>query len=95
MVVLESGRVLGGDSIMAYVGDYAVDGGTLRARVRSWTWNFEVGETTNVFGMDGPVDYHAIFEGDMNDGAIIGWVWPEGAPESPLAAKMQKIAKLP
>lgn len=64
IVVLETGRVFGGDSVLAYLGSYEVDRGNVSARVRSWTWNLDVGEEVeNVFGMTGTIDYVALMEG--------------------------------
>lgn len=95
IVVLESCRIFGGDSVMAYVGRYDVDRENITARVRSWTWNFDVGESSNVFGMEGAVDYIAIFEGARDGDVITGTIAPESSPDIKLQCRMEKIAELP
>jgi len=97
IVVLESGRVFGGDSVMAYVGTYAIDRGQIVADVRSWTWNRDIpeDEMSNVFGMTGPIDYQVRLTGKVEGGAIVGELWPVEAPDFKLAARMEKIAELP
>lgn len=98
IVVLETGRVFGGDSAMAYVGTYEVAGSRITARVRSWTWNKHYAESgmENVFGMTGSVDYHAVLEGERDgDDLVQGAIYPEGNPEFRLGAVLKKIADLP
>ena len=95
IVVLETGRVFGGDSVMAYLGTYEVDRDTISARVRSWTWNFDVGEAINVFGMGGAIDYIALLEGKRDGDVISGFIAPEDRPDFQLACRMEKIADLP
>lgn len=95
IVVLESGRVFGGDSVMAYLGNYTVDRGRIEADVRSWTWNFDVGEVENVFGMTGAIDYIVKLTGDHDGRTIIGTLHPEAAPDFRLSCRMEKIADLP
>lgn len=95
IIVLESGRVFGGDSVMAYVGRYDVDREKVSARVRSWTWNFDVGETENVFGMSGAIDYVAVLEAVRDGDVISGTIAPEADPDSKLACRLEKIAELP
>lgn len=95
IVILESCRVFGGDSVMAYLGTYEVDRDLISARVRSWTWNFDVGEIENVFGMTGAIDYVALLNGKREGNAITGYIAPEARPEFQLICRMEKIADLP
>lgn len=95
VVVLESGRVLGGDSVMAYVGTYEIKHDGIRANVRSWLWNNDVGEVENVFGMGGKIDYMVDMIGQRDGDVIAGTISPEGAPDFKLMFKMEKIAELP
>jgi hypothetical protein len=96
VITLESGRVLGGDSFMAYVGNYSVDRGRITAKVRAFQWNFDAGEVTNVFHMQGNIDFQAIVEGQL-DGAskIAGTLAAEQEPQLKLQLRMEKIAELP
>ena len=95
IVVLETGRIFGGDSVMAYVGTYDVDREVIRARVRSWTWNFDIGDVENVFGMEGAIDYFALLEGKRDGNVITGHIAPENHPDFRLPCRMEKIADLP
>ncbi|CDO34014.1 hypothetical protein [Novosphingobium sp. KN65.2] len=97
IVVLESGRVFGGDSAMAYLGTYEVDRGKILARVRSWVWNTDLPgeELENVFRMQGDVEHVAVLEGDVGEGEINGILKSESMPGVELGARMVKIAELP
>src|SRR5947209_6571635 len=72
VVVLETGRVLGGDSVYSYVGNFAVDAGVITATVRVRQYNPHV-VAENVFGMVGPVDYMVTLTGirDPNDPHLV------------------------
>lgn len=96
IVILESGRVFGGDSVMAYLGSYEAQNGKLTAKVRSFSWNHDVdGET--VFGIPTPADYRVVFEGQTQSGhtSIDGSIWLEDHPDHKLGAMMVKVAELP
>lgn len=95
IIVLETGRVFGGDSAMAHVGVFEVSGGAIVAAVRSWVWNHDLGEVANVFGMTGEIDYMVKLEGAIEGDTIAGVIYPEGRPELRLACRMEKIAELP
>lgn len=95
IVVLESGRVFGGDSVMAYRGTYEVDRNEISARVRSWTWNTDLGEVENVFGMTGPIDYVAVLRGRREGDVISGQISPEAQTDFTLDCRMEKISDLP
>ncbi|WP_374648717.1 hypothetical protein [Rhizorhabdus sp.] len=95
IIVLETGRVFGGDSSIAYRGSYDVSGGQLLAEVRTWTWNEALG-VANVWGMTGKIDQVVMFEGqpDTNRDVIAGYIYPKGMPGERLAALLQKICNL-
>lgn len=97
IVVLETGRVFGGDSAMAYLGNYETDRGKIAAQVRSWVWNTDLPEEelANVFGMTGEIDYEVVIEGTLEGQEIKGFLWPKGADNLRLPARMVKIADLP
>ena len=97
IVVLETGRVFGGDSAMAYVGQFELSGTSFQAKVNSWMWNtlhIEAG-TENVFGMSGDINIKVVVEGEFKDDQIRGYVWPEDHPGMRVAAMMKKITDLP
>lgn len=95
VVVLESQRALGGDSVMTYIGSYAVDRDQISATVRVRAWNNDVGEVTNVFGMTGPIDYEATLTGRIGANVIEGSLNPTEFPQIKLQCKMVKMAELP
>lgn len=95
IVVLETGRVFGGDSAMAYLGTYEFTDGTLNADVRSWKWNMHHSDTANVFGMTGHINHQVVFEGIRDGDRLKGFIAPADAPESRLRAVLVKITDLP
>jgi hypothetical protein len=95
IVVLETGRVLGGDSVFSFVGDYEVSGTEFRAKVRSKQWNSDV-EVENVFGMKGPgIDYMVDVFGVRENGFMAGHISPVDVPDFKLPIRMVFIEKLP
>ncbi len=97
IVVLETGRVFGGDSAMAYVGHFEVNGAKLTANIRSWTWNKVLAESgvENVFGMTGQIDYKVVFEGERHGDEIRGVLFPADAQEHKVLGVLKKITDLP
>ena len=96
VVVLETGRVLGGDSAFAYVGDYEVSGSEIAARVRVYQWNKAYGDIETVFGMKGPdIDYVVHLRGKRDGDFIHGVIIPEQAPDAQLPIRMLFIQNLP
>lgn len=91
---METGRVLGGDSVYAYVGEYEVSNGAIEARVRVYQWNSAV-EAENVFGMRGHVDYVVRLAGRREGDVIVGHIAPEGMPQHQLPIRMLFIQGLP
>jgi len=96
VVVVESGRLLGGDSVLAIVGDYEVRNGIITGKARSFQYNPHV-TARNVFNMQTPIDYIAGFEVVIGDDPQImrGHVWPLQAPHLRLPLTMRRIAELP
>lgn len=94
VVVLETGRILGGDGVYSYIGDYGIKGEDFIARVRVKTWNHDV-QSENVFGMTGPVDYEVEVRGCRLGDEILGELGPTGATGLTLPARMRFIEKLP
>lgn len=100
IVILETGRVLGGDSSMAYLGTYNLEGKSIKAKVRSWTWNTDVPAGQNVFGVSTEIlsedqNFEVILDGQFNDNVIEGVLYPVDVPDFKLRARMEKIAELP
>ena len=95
VVVLESNKIFGGDSVMAYLGTYEVDRYDVKAEVRSWIWNHDVGDVENVFGMTGAIDYKVILSGRREGDVITGFIAPLESSDYRLSIRMEKIADLP
>lgn len=96
VVVLESGRVLGGDSAFAFIGDYAVKESQIIAKVRSFQWNGAMGNIENVFGMTGPdIDYVVDLVGSREGDHINGYLSPQGIADVRLPIVMLYMSPLP
>lgn len=96
VVVLESGHVLGGDSMMAYVGTYTIERDNLTASVHSWTFNAAFVEHENVFGVKGGQRNDVGVEGvRVSDDRVEGWIFLKSQPDFRLRAVMEKIAAVP
>lgn len=95
VVVLESGRVFGGDSAMAYLGSYEVTGSEIAIDVESFTHNPSWTHGLNVFGITGAervaIRVEAVIKGEL----IFGNLWRKEAPEQRLFGRLVKIADLP
>ena len=91
VVVIENGRVLGGDSSFLFIGDVKVEGGTVKARVHVTKYQ-DVPGMSSVTGLN---NYVGIFEGqvDAQNVTLTGIV--EGMPTIKLVAKLTRRAELP
>ena len=96
VVILETERIFGGDSIMAYIGKYTVNGNELKAIVRSFSWNDEYGGE-NVFGMEVPIDTEVGFQGTISPdhNTINGSIFLLSEPDIMFDTIMVKVADLP
>ena len=96
IIVLDSQRLMGGGSAIAYLGTYTVDGMHLVATARTWAYKSTI-EARSAFGREGKIDVHVRFEGIIDDekGSIVGGIWEEGNPASILSAIFRHITALP
>jgi hypothetical protein len=100
ILVLESGRIFGGDSLMAYRGRYELDGAHVTAVAETWAYNASHGLVTTAFGSIGNqrIDIEldgAYFADDGVLGSIKGTVWQKAAPERKLPIHLMKLDELP
>jgi hypothetical protein len=95
IVNLETDRVFGGDSAIAYRGTYQLDGKVVTAEVYAWQWNRDAGPVTNVFGMSGPIEHRVSLTGTIDGDVLEGEIWTDQAPGLRLPIRMEKIAELP
>lgn len=93
MVVLETGRILGGDSMYYYVGDYSVDGKKVTAKVRVTHYNWLplsiFGNLTEFFlDLSGEIDQNSpksfFLHGNIS-----------GQPNNQIVIKFTRRAELP
>ena len=89
VVVIDNGRILGGDTSFTFVGDVRVSGDSLNARVRVSKYNSMLSSIT---GLD---NYTALFEGkvDRTHMQLVGQV--EKLPHIKLMVEMIRRAELP
>lgn len=95
VMVLETGRIFGGDSLIAYLGHYRVNAGIFTAEARTWSYNPGHYVVVNVFGREGKLDTRTCFEGRMDGDAIVGEIWEVERPHLRLPARLVRIADLP
>lgn len=97
VVALETGRVFGGDSFMAYVGTYQMHDSGIRATIQSWQWNLTIGDgVENVFGMKAPIKpYTVVAEMVRVDDRLEGSIHPQDDPDAQLPIRMIFIKELP
>lgn len=96
ILVLERGRIFGGDSAVTFVGTYDAVDGRMTASGRAWTWNPEMNDAENVFGMIGPIDMLWGFDGVFGaDGRINGFHFPAATPELRLPVVASRMTDLP
>lgn len=99
VMVLETGRIFGGDSFMAYKGAYEAGNGAIKGSAEVWAYNPTL-EVVSAFGEVGPAPSTVFLEGSMGkdgDGThvINGQVWQRQNPDMKLPARLVKISDLP
>jgi hypothetical protein len=94
IVVLESARVLGADSICSYLGEYQVEDEELIGQIRVQTWNKDV-HSENIFGTTAPIDYQVHVRGKRQGNVIDGSLTPIDTPDLKLPIRLHFIADLP
>ena len=94
VIVLETGRVFGGDSVVAYVGTYSVEGSQMTAQVERWKYNASI-DGIDVFGDDLDNMPNATFRGTRGevDGATVisGSIWRDTDPSLHVPVFMKKM----
>jgi hypothetical protein len=90
VVVIENGRIRGGDSMFLFIGDVMVQNDTVKARVRVKQY----ASPPNMKSLTGRSDYVGLFQGkiDRNNIRLNGTV--EGAPQAKLTVDLTRQAEL-
>lgn len=91
IVVLETGRVFGGDSAMIYVGSYTVDGNNIKAELHIHRYASAPG-MVSITGLD---DYHLQATGKLGTKEILLQGHVVGAPNIQIVVKAVRRAELP
>jgi hypothetical protein len=92
VIVLETGRMFGGDSIYAYSGRFDLDGGSISAELDVIRHNFTEG-LGNIYGTDEP-RFRVRFEGQREgEDRITGRLIREGYPDGVIV--MERLEPLP
>ena len=90
VVVLETGRVLGGDSSFIYVGNYVVENGTIKAEVKCTN---DRESLDSIFG--NLKEFNLNLEGEINNKEFIVNGYMVENPEQQIAVKFTRRAELP
>jgi hypothetical protein len=96
VAVLEAGRLFGGDSMMAYLGNYRFKNDQVAAEFRVWAYNPYL-QVTTAFGKTGTPDgSRVILEGKLNsDMSIDGRLFEIENPSAKIPIKLVKVSDLP
>jgi hypothetical protein len=98
IVVLETGRIFGGDSLIAYRGTYSVSNGHVQGSADTWAYNPTL-EAITAFGEVNPEPAEVILDGHLGeqDGSqvIEGVIWKINNPGVQLPTRFVKICDLP
>lgn len=95
IVTLETGRVFGGDSMMAFIGGYEVNGKDFKAKARTFSYNPAHFAVQNVFGRTGKLDLETQLHGTIEGGQLTGFIFETTEPNRKLPVRMEKLAELP
>jgi hypothetical protein len=97
VAVLETGRVFGGDSMMAYLGTYAIRNGEISSELRVWAYNPNQIVTTAFGKMGTPEGSTVALSGKFNaaQDQMDGFIWEVANPTAKIPAQLKKVAELP
>jgi len=91
VLALFSNQIVGGDSVMAYVGNYATDGDQISGRMTIMRHNYPEGSKADY--EDQELRFEVAFEGTHSSDEIIGRLIRQGRPDASIT--MQRLAPLP
>ena len=94
IVILDDGRIFGGDDAIAYMGTFSLTDAIFAGSVRIWNWNPTRDEERNVFDLPAPLDIIVALEGTLGEDRIEAvLIAPDGGPS--VQARLDRIADLP
>jgi len=91
VIALFSNRLVGGDSIMAYVGNYETDGDQISGRMTIMRHNYPEGSKADY--EDQELRFEVEFDGACSNDEIVGRLMQLGRPDANFT--MKKFAPLP
>jgi len=91
VLALFSNRMVGGDSVMAYVGNYETDGNEISGKMTIMRHNYP--EDSKAQYKDHELRFEVAFEGTLSNDEIIGRLMRPGKADAKLF--MRKFAPLP
>lgn len=97
IAVFETGRIFGGDSMMAYLGNYSVNNSSVAGELRVWAYNPHQ-QVVTAFGKRGTTagdDLSLEGQLDAGTGNIVGQLWETKNPDSKIPATLIKVSDLP
>ena len=96
VAVFETGRIFGGDSMMAYLGTYQVSSAGISGSAKIWAYNPHQAVTT-AFGKMGTAEGVTLtFSATENeDGSLTGTFAEENNSSITIPANLIKVAELP
>ncbi len=95
VAVLETGRILGGDNALAWVGHYEVEGDAISFDVRISVHNMALSHESTIFGttVGDPVRLQG--KSVLGDGLIVGHFWMGDDESRAMPMTLKHIADLP
>ncbi|WP_294124086.1 GrlR family regulatory protein [Sphingomonas sp.] len=97
IAVLETGRIFGGDSMMAYLGQYEVNDGVISGEIKIWSFNPHL-EVVTAFGKIGTPEGSVVgLQGNINAAKdqIDGHLWEKANTALKIPTQLKKVAELP
>jgi hypothetical protein len=94
IIVLETGRLFGGDTAYFFIGSYEADGHQISgtANVKTHTVHPDL---ENVFGIKGEIEHQVSFHGSVEGDTLKGKMETSMMPGLELDWTMQKLSDLP
>jgi hypothetical protein len=90
VVVFETGRIFGGDSLYYYIGDYVVNGNTARGKVEVIHYS---GPPSNIFG---PIERVILeYEGQIDGDTMQATGIDQTNPQRQVRMQFRRLADLP
>lgn len=96
IAVLQAGRIFGGDSMMAYLGEYTLSNDQIVAEFKVWAYNPYI-QVLTAFGKTGTSDgSRVILRGRLNPNmSVDGQLFEIENPSAKIPIRLVKVSDLP